>query len=165
MISPSHHRVLLDVALVPTGPVAVVPKQSRGLVAAWSLVLGVQIGIVVVVFFAMLLGCASFNAAQAPQRARVALAKIGVAYSALAAAHEAAVEIRVAQCKAKGLGPEDSSIERVRCMGELGSQGALTLGLIELKSLYDEGADVLTQMAALLEQLTAELAAARKDGG
>ncbi len=117
-----------------------------------------------VIFLGLVIGCAGRppTAAQAPELARRGLADVGAAYAALAAVYETAVALRAEACKRKGLGESATELERVRCMGPLGSGGEITLAMLQIHDLYDEGADVLAQLAALFEQVSRALAAAQE---
>ncbi len=158
-----HYTPSADSSM-PTGPVPIASARRTAPVVAFYLSMLGSFAVALVVFF--MIGCAgSSRATDAPTQAREGLAKVGAAYEALAAAYDVAVELRAQACIRKGLGENAPQAERVKCMGPLGSGGAITLGMLEVHELYDEGAEILEQLAALLEQLTAELAASKDEGG
>lgn len=105
--------------------------------------------------------CGHVSAKQAPKIAQQALAKVGIAYQALAVAYKAAVEIRVQHCKAT-LGADATEADRVACMGSLGSDGSITTKMIRVSELYDDSADALGELAEIFGELEHEL---RSEGG
>lgn len=117
-----------------------------------------RILVIVLMFMMLALACAHVSPSKAPQAARVALAKVGALYAALAVAYKNAVEIRVQVCKAR-LGEDATEAERTTCMGELGSEGKVTLALIRIADNYDDAVGVLEQLeqdVATLEHGIAE---------
>ena len=127
----------------------------------WKLAISVAVTIATLTAFVVMLllvgACRSISPANAPQATRIALAKVGAAYSALSVVYEAAVDVRIE------LGPDATKAEHIACLGPLGSEGKITLSMLRAGDLYDDAAIVLEDLAGEFADLAEALQSA-KDG-
>ena len=151
-----------DDACLPSWPLAPLTRRLPEGPAPWVFVSALWLGIGFGAMLLGLVGCRVPSPSEAPERARQGLAQVGAAYSALTVLYEGAVEIQVARCKKQGR--TGSEAERIACLGALGSQGSITLRMLEVRDLYDQGADVLEDLATLIAELVAELERSKEDG-
>lgn len=129
----------------------------------WKLAISVAVTIATLTAFVVMLllvGCRSVSPANAPQATRIALAKVGAAYSALSVLYETAVDVRIEVCKLE-LGPDATKEQHVACLGPLASEGKITLSMLRAGALYDDAAIVLEDLAGELAALGEALASTK----